>query len=71
MKDVLLVFAVTVSTLPDCRGAGVFQKFYVWGRGQGIVDLQGGCPLKGAPKSRGAEDFDEFFKNVIDKYLKI
>ena len=27
--------------------------------------------LGGAPKSRGAEDFDEFCKNVIEKFLKI
>ena len=30
-----------------------------------------GWAFRGALKSRGAKDFDEFFKNVIDKYLKI
>ena len=33
----------------------------------------GAGPLGGAPKSRGegAEDFDEFCKNVLEKFSKI
>ena len=32
----------------------------------------GAVPLGGAPKSRGgAEDFDKFCKNVIEKFSKI
>ena len=33
MKDVLLVFAVTVSTLPDCRGGLVIFRNFMFGGG--------------------------------------
>ena len=31
----------------------------------------GASPLGGAPKSRGAYDFDECYENVIEKFSKI
>ena len=68
------MFAVTVSTLPGCRGRGglvIFRNFMFGGKARKLLVYRGAGPLKGAPKSRGAEDFDEFLKNVIDKYLKI
>ena len=42
------------------------------GGGWEIFGLQGGYPFRGggAPKSRGAEDFDKFCKNVIEKFFK-
>ena len=49
----------------------IFGNFPLGG-GWEIFGIQGGAgPLGGAPKSRGAEDFDEFCKNVIEKFSNI
>ena len=56
---------------PGCKGAGDFRKFSVRGCWE-IFGLQGGWPFRWAPKSRGeGEDFDEFGKNVLEKFSKI
>ena len=68
------MFAITVSTLPGCRGGGglvIFRNFMFGGKARKLLVYRGACPLKGAPKSRGAEDFDKFSKNVIEKFSKI
>ena len=49
-------------------GGSDFRKFSVRG-GWEIFGLQGRTgSSRGTPKSRGAEDFDEFYKNVIEKF---
>ena len=55
------------------RGFQTNQPF-LCGKRSYIFYLQGGLALLicGAPNSRGgAEDFDDFCKNVIEKFLKI
>ena len=57
-----------VSNPPRCGGAVIFGNFLLGG-GWEIFGLQGRTgSSRGTPKSRGAEDFDEFYKNVIEKF---
>ena len=49
----------------------IFGKFPIGEAGKFLV-YRGGCRFRGALKSRGgAEDFDEFCKNVIEKLSNI
>ena len=50
-------------------GAGDFiKKFPLEGEAGKFWVCRGGCPFKGAPKSRWAGDFVEFCKNLIEKF---
>ena len=49
----------------------IYKKFPFWEGDWKIFGLLGAGPLGGAQKSRkGAEDFDEFGKNVLEKFSK-
>ena len=60
---------IIVST-PWLQGAGDFLEFSLRGGWKFWVN-RGAGPLEGSQKSRGAEDFDEFGKNVLEKFSKI
>ena len=50
----------------------IFGNFLLGGRAGKFLVYMGADPLGKAPKSRGgAEDFDDFGKNVLEKFSKI
>ena len=57
-----------ISSPPSRRELNIFGKFLLGG-GCEVFRLQGrtGSSM-GTQKSRGAEDFNEFYKNAIEKF---
>ena len=51
----------------------IFRNFPLGGGAGKFLVYRGGWPFRGgAPKSRGgAENFDKFVKNVLEKFSKI